>query len=147
MKPTRQPTTDTINDPMNPAALLRAAVIYLNSHGWTQGTFFLSFDPEPFPPACALGAINVCAHGEPTLSAVRPDDDPNTDAAIAAMRVFAAYLDPDYGIHHLDHEATCAIDVIGDWNDDKARTLGEVVEALTDAARDWETAHPAGGAG
>jgi hypothetical protein len=34
----------------------------------------------------------------------------------------------------------------GHWNDDKGRTLTEVIEALTDAADDWDRTHHTGGA-
>lgn len=151
MNPTRQPVPDTTTDPMNPAALLRSAAVYLKAHGWTQGAFFQSFDfmatdPKPFPAACASGAISVCAHGRPVLGSDDSANDCDTDAAITAMRVFAAYLDPEYGTNATTVIGPSAIDVIGDWNDDKGRTIGEVIEALTDAAGDWEAAHPTGGA-
>lgn len=149
MKPTRQPTTDTTTDPMNPAALLRGAVLYLQSHGWTQGQFFdLSIEWDgPFVPACASGAIMTAAHGYcPPFGWISIDADPTpeADAAIRAMRVLAAWLDLEF----TPNSAYCAsaIDVIGDWNDYDGRTLDEVIETLTDAADDWDGAHPTGGA-
>jgi hypothetical protein len=141
MKATHPPVPDTTLDPMNPAVLLRGAALYLFLHGWIRGTFFDVASGKPFPPACTLGAINMCAHGRAILGSDDDADDTNSDAAIKAMRIFAAHIDTDY-----DATETSAIDVVGDWNDDQGRTIGEVIEALTDAARDWEAAHPTGGA-
>ena len=90
-------------------------------------------------------AINVCAHGRPILCADDTAEDANTDAAIRAMRVFAAYLDPEYTEYNF-RERGSAIDIVSDWNDYDGRTVGEVIDALIDAAADWDRAHPAGGA-
>ena len=141
MNPTRQPTPDMTTDPMNPAALLRGAALYLFWHGWHKGGFFDFASGKPFPRACALGAINASAHGRAILGSDDDAHDADSDAAIKAMRVFAAHIDPEY-----DANATSAIDVIGDWNDDQDRTVGEVINMLTDAACDWEAAHRTGGA-
>jgi hypothetical protein len=148
MKPTHQPTASTASDdPMRPSALLRGAAVYLCTHGWTQHQFYdLVADTDgPFPPACASGAIMTCATGRCLATGIYTldgDEDPETLAAIRALRVLAAYLEPDYTG---DLYETSAIDVIGDWNDHDGRTLDEVIETLTDAATDWDTTH-AGGA-
>lgn len=136
-------TTDT--DPMRPSALLRGAATYLKAYGWTKGQFFelLADTDQPFVPACASGAIVTAACGSNLSSFFNDADDPQITAAISAMRVLAAWLDVDCDSTPY---VTSAIDVIGDWNDDKGRTLDEVLEALTEAADDWETAHPTGGA-
>jgi hypothetical protein len=142
MNPTRQPTRESVNDPvLTPPVLLRGAALYLFLHGWNKGGFFDFASGKPFPPACALGAINISAYGRAILGSDDDADDANTDAAIKAMRVFAAHIDPEYDVN-----VTSAIDVVGDWNDDQSRTVGEVILMLTDAACDWEAAHPSGGA-
>ncbi|MEU4694332.1 hypothetical protein [Actinoplanes sp. NPDC023714] len=147
MKPTHKPTpTPDIDPAMNPAALLRAAALYLAQHGWAQGEFFDQMFANAFPPACSLGAINICAHGRPILCADETAEDENTDAAIRAMRVFAAYLDPDYGTTDDPTAGTSAIDIVSGWNDHDSRTMAEVIETLTDAADDWDRIHPTGGA-
>jgi hypothetical protein len=154
MKPTQTPTTDLVSDPMRPSALLRGAGIYLDQHGWTKGQFFEQlFDAEgPFLPACASGAIMTAAHGYcPAFGWISLDAEPTpeADAAITAMRVFAAHLDPEYAACTIEKNcAYCpsAIDVIGDWNDYDGRTIGEVIETLMDAADDSDRAHPTGGA-
>jgi hypothetical protein len=148
MKATHQPPTHDHEAGMAPADLLRGAALYLRRHGWTQGEFFdlLADTDSPFPPACTSGAIITAAYGRCLATGICTldgDQDPETVAAIAAMRVFAAYLDLEYTGTGYD---TSAIDVIGDWNDHDGRTLDEVIEALTDAANDWQAAHPTGGA-
>jgi hypothetical protein len=77
------------------------------------------------------------------------DEDPETEAARRALRAFAAYIDLEYHACAAQYPHVfnaSAIDVIGDWNDDDGRTLGEVIETLLDAATDWETTHHTGGA-
>jgi hypothetical protein len=149
MKATHNPTLDTSTDPAtNPAALLRGAVIYLQTHGWTQGQFYdlLANTDGPFPPACASGAIMSAATGQCHklgIVALVGDEDHETVAAIRAMRAFADWINDGY---IPENYPVSAIDIIGDWNDDKGRTLAEVLEALTDAANDWQAAHPTGGA-
>jgi hypothetical protein len=139
-----------IDPAMTPAALLRGAGLYLQRHGWIQGEIFGDGGTtDAFPPACAIGAVNVSAHGQPILSSADGSDDDLTDAAIRAMRVFAASLDPEYSACSAEHPHICdrsAIDIIGDWNDEDGRTLDEVVEALTEAADDWDRIHATGGA-
>jgi hypothetical protein len=150
MKATHKPPTTAATDPMRPSVLLRGAAIYLGTHGWTQHQFYelLADTADPFLPACASGAIMTAAHGCcPNLgwTSLHVEQSAEANAAILAMRVLAAYVDPEYTV---DANAYCtsAIDVIGDWNDDQGRTLDEVIQTLMDAANDWETAHPNGGA-
>jgi hypothetical protein len=148
MKATHQPPTLDHDPGMTPADLLRGAAAYLRRYGWTQGEFYdlLADTDGPFPPACTSGAIITAAYGRCLATGICTldgDEDPETVAAIAAMRVFAAYLDLEYTGNGYD---TSAIDVIGDWNDHDGRTLDEVIDTLMDAANDWETAHHTGGA-
>ena len=152
MKATHPPTNliglhleppDTADPALTPADLLRGAALYLWRHGWLQGDFFDLLDDQPFPRACTLGAINICAHGRPILGSDDTAEDDLTDAAIRAMRVLAAHLDPDYG---QPDNPTSAIDIVSGWNDDDCRTLPDVVDALRDAADDYDRTHPTGGA-
>ncbi len=137
MKATHNQTVDPDDDTaLTPADLLRGAATYLRRHGWIKGTIFDLLSPEPFPPACAIGAINMATYGRPILNADDNHDDPETDQVIRALRVFASTLDPDY-----DPFETSAVDLIGDWNDQPSRTRHDVVQALTEAADDWDTAH------
>lgn len=145
MNSTRRPLINTTDDPdMNPAALLRGAATYLQQYGWTTGEFYASSDNHNrFPAACSLGAINVCAHGRPILSSAETAEDYLTNAAIAAMRVFASHLDADYGTGLRE---ISAIDIVSAWNDQDGMTRDEVIEELNQAAADWDDVHPDGGA-
>ncbi len=135
------PGLDLVDPVLTPAVLLRGAALYLQRHGWIRGEFFDLLTEAAFPPACSLGAINICAHGRPILCSDDGSQDTDTDAAITAMRVLAATLDPDYGTGE-----TSAIDIVSAFNDHPDRTLDDIVQALTEAADDWDRAHPAGGA-
>jgi hypothetical protein len=147
MKATHSPTIAPVSDPMRPSALLRGAALYLGTHGWTQHQFYdLVADTNgPFPPACASGAIMTAATGKCLATGMcgcyDDNDNAETVAIVRALRVFAAFLDPDYSTADAS-----AIDVIGDWNDHDGRNRGEVIETLMDAANDWENTHHTGGA-
>jgi hypothetical protein len=146
MKATHHPLTSDLGTGMTPAELLRGAALYLTRHGWLQGDFFDLLAEAAFPPACSLGAINICAHGRPILGSDDTAEDAHTDAAIRAIRMFAASLDPEYAATAGTPYGTSAIDVVSDWNDHDGRTLDDVITALTDAADDWDRTHPTGGA-
>ena len=149
MKATHNLPTTPVSDPMRPSALLRGAVIYLGTYGWTQHEFYdMTADTDgPFPPACTSGAIMTAAtgrclaHGMCTLDG---DEDPETIAALRTMRYFADWLDCESA--PAEAFPVSSIDVIGDWNDYDGRTRDEVIEILTDAANDWDTTHATGGA-
>ena len=152
MKATHKPPTTTAPhltipasaDPaLPPSLLLRCAATYIEIYGRTTGEFFDLLSAQPFPPACAGGAINIAAHGRPVLCSDDGTDDAVTDAAITAMRVFAASLDPDFAAG--DH-SVCAIDIVSGFNDDPHTTDTDVILALTEAADDWDRAHIPGGA-
>ena len=139
MKATHNLASDTTTDlALTPAALLRGAALYLQQHGWTRGEFFDLLESQPFPRACALGAINICAHGRPILASDDGSEDLNSDAAITAMRVLAAFLDTGYATGAAD---TSAIDIVAAFNDDPATTFDELIDMLNEAADDWDKAH------
>ena len=123
---------------LTPSLLLRCAALYLTAYGRTTGEFFDLLADQPFPPACAGGAINIAAHGRPILCSDDGTDDAVTDAAITAMRVFAASLDVDYAA---GDTSVSAIDIIGGFNDDPHTTTTDVVQALNQAADDWDRLH------
>jgi hypothetical protein len=150
MKATHRPPLDTTPQlEFTPAELLRGAAFYLGRHGWTQHQFYDMFaDTDgPFPPACASGAIMSAASGRclgDGTCTIDGGENPETIYAVRAMRVLASWVDLDFtASSYLD---TSAIDVIGDWNDDDSRTVGDVIEALQDAADDWDRLHSTGGA-
>ena len=134
---------DTADPALTPGLLLRCAAHYLTAYGRTVGEFFDLLSDQPWPPACATGAINIAAHGKAILCADDQAEDAVTDAAIAAIRVFAASLDVDYAN---GDTSTSAIDIIAFFNDHPNTTTAQVVQALTDAADDWDRLHPGGAA-
>jgi hypothetical protein len=134
---------DSADPALPPSLLLQCAATYIATYGRTTGEFFDMLADTAFPPACAGGAINIAAHGRPILCADDDADDAVTDAAITAMRVFAASLDADYGNGTGD---TSAIDIIAAFNDNPHTTDTDVIAALNEAADEWDRAHPAGGA-
>ena len=134
---------DTADPALTPGLLLRCAAHYLSTYGRTVGEFFDLLSDQPWPPACATGAINIAAHGKAILCADDQAEDAVTDAAIAAIRVFAASLDVDYAN---GDTSTSAIDIIAFFNDHPNTTTAQVVQALTDAADDWDRLHPGGAA-
>ncbi|MGK5681341.1 DUF6197 family protein [Actinoplanes sp. URMC 104] len=148
MKATHPPTTTPASDPMRPSALLHGAASYLKIHGWTQHQFYdmVADTKGPFPPACTSGAIMSAATGRRLrlgFATDAGDEAGERNAAMRALRVFAAWIDLEYD--PLSY-STSAIDVVGDWNDYDGRTRDEVIETLTDAATHWETIHHPGGA-
>jgi hypothetical protein len=147
MKATHTLPTSDLDTGMTPADLLRGAALYLRRHGRITGEFFDLLADAAFPPACTLGAINICAHGRPILSSDDVAEDPYTDAAIRAMRVLAAHLDTDYA-RTMDIFAytASAIDIVSGFNDDPDTTDDDAINALTEAADDWDRAHTTGGA-
>ncbi|WP_456049081.1 DUF6197 family protein [Actinoplanes sandaracinus] len=142
MQATHNPPLTASDTGMTPAELLRGAALYLQHRGWTTHQFYdlVGGDAGPFPPACAVGALYVAAYGNIRLFIYDQLAKPG-DAVRAAGRFFAAYLDPEY-----DTTGTTYIDVISDWNDFEGQTLADVIEALTDAATEWDGIHCAGGA-
>ncbi len=128
---------------VTPADLLRGAALYLRRHGRITGEFFDLVADAAFPPACTLGAINICAHGRPILCSDDGTQDADTDAAITAARLLAASLDSDYAT---GNTAVSAIDIIAGFNDDPDTTDDDAINALTEAADDYDRAHTTGGA-
>lgn len=135
MHPTQNPpTTTTPAAEITPAVILRGAARYLELHGWHRGDAFQPDTGRPFPPACALGAIQAAVTG--TANRVTSADIP---AMCSAELVLAAHLDDDP-----DRLDTDPFELIGDWNDHADRTAAQVITALTEAADDWDRIHTGG---
>ncbi len=76
---------------LSPAVVLRGAARYLQSHGWTQGTYYPNGSTSPFPPACLVGAISMAVHGRRTASPFITDGH-ISNACVDAVGVFIDYL-------------------------------------------------------
>src|SRR4051812_4988966 len=104
-----------------PAALLRAAADYLNTHGWHRTALYLN-DGTATPAACAIGAIHAAACGHPRYAHSCPHgSDTNASAYEQAVRAIAGLLlDQQLGpdVQYPDYSA-----LVEDWNDDQHQTL------------------------
>jgi hypothetical protein len=148
MHPTQQPTSQLVDRSSTPAAVLRHAAIYLWRYGWTQAAFYRQPDPQvehPFPPACTVGAIRAAVFGQPMdalydttgMQLDNPDHNALVEQCMAAQRVLAAEVDPEF-----DPDESGTLDVIADWNDTYGRTIADVLIALYSAADQWDATHP-----
>lgn len=136
MHPTHNPHTSTVDaGALTPAVILRGAARYLELHGFHQGNFYPEQAAGPFPPACAAGAIHAATCGRPVYFVDELAQDERL-VSNAAKLVLAAHL----GDGRILADYT-PLQVIADWNDVDGRTRAEVIEALRDAADDWDWRH------
>jgi hypothetical protein len=144
MNPTHNPihtnSTDTAPPPwITPADLLRGAALYLERHGWHQGDMFADLD-QPFPAACATGAIRMAACGT-----TNPSHTGSRAAEVtAAIKLLAFYLEDNVyePVDHRDLEDHWAyFNYVGDWNDEKGQTAAAVIDVLRAAADHYDRLH------
>lgn len=138
MHPTH--TTPTVEP--TPADTLRAAALYVQRHGWYQGSLYDPACAAPFPAACALGAITIAAIGAPDWG-VLFDQQP---ACQAAIEVLALHLAADIPYDLVDLDLIDLIEWVSGWNDADERTAFDVHDALQAAATEWQTDHTGGAA-
>ena len=122
-----------------PADTLRCAATYLITHGWHQGDRFADTAAgNPFPPASADGAIRAAVYGHPNDTAeLAGKPGWHVDIATAALADWlglADILDSQNLLGWLDDST----DAVADWNDTPGRTLHQVLQALHDAAEDYD---------
>ncbi|MFI7210552.1 hypothetical protein ACIBP4_02580 [Micromonospora maritima] len=138
MNPTQKPTTTlgALAD-LNPADILRCAARYLEIHGWTQRDYY-SNQGGTFPPACAVGAIGMAAHGR--ILAVPGERGSGARDCTRAVDYLTDYLS-DLGIIACgDDWNTAPTDVI-DWNDRDDQTAEQVITTLRAAADNYDWNH------
>ena len=131
-----------------PADTLRCAATYLTTHGWHQGDRFATpASGSPFPAASVDGAIRAAVYGYPN-DAAELDGKPgwHVDIATAALADWLGLAD----IHDSQSLLTWlddSTDAVAGWNDAPSRTLHQVLQALHDAANDYDhtLAHTAKG--
>ncbi len=124
--------------PVTPADILRGAARYLEIHGWTQRDHY-SNQGGPFPPACALGAIGMAAHGR--LVALPCNSGPGRSDARRARQYLTDYL-TDLGTITApadDWDTTPA--TVYDWNDRDEQTAETVIATLRAAADNYTWAY------
>jgi hypothetical protein len=139
MHPTHNPPTGVSAEP-SPADVLRAAALYLDRYGWHQGHFYAdetlppSQRSNPFPPACAIGAIRVAVTGRRTEPAEVHHDPDQLVVINRAVCVLADHLGIDPDRYDPVYEVGC-------WNDVPMRTISEVTTVLHAAATEWDQRH------
>ncbi|MFI6331876.1 hypothetical protein ACIBBG_26645 [Micromonospora chersina] len=143
MKATQKPPALA---PVTPADLLRMAALYLRRHGWHQGTYYNSTTDSLTPPACAAGAIGIACAGHRVEHFAQLDPDALADY-LAALGAFVDYLDAFYPLFLVDEDGFVIDEHTSpySWNDDPARTAGQVITALDAAADEWDRLHIQGG--
>jgi len=142
MKPTHNPSIADVTD-VTPADLLRGAALYLQLHGWHQGSLYADDDPtNPTPAACSQGGIGMAAFGQ-RIPEHAPTSHRNEWRDFKrASDFFNDYLNltgakPAPAEDQEDWEGPS----VGDWNDEPDRTAGQVHAALIAAADEFERTH------
>ncbi|WP_433494356.1 DUF6197 family protein [Micromonospora sp. CA-248089] len=138
MNPTQKPTTTpgALAD-LTPADTLRCAARYLEIHGWIKGTYY-SNQGGTFPPACAVGAIGMAAHGR--LITIPATHGSGARDCTRAIDYLTHYL-TDLGIiAYGDDWNTAPTDAI-DWNDRDDQTAERVITTLRAAADNYDWTH------
>ena len=138
MNPTQKPTTTpgALAD-LTPADTLRCAARYLEIHGWTQGTHY-SNQGGTFPPACAVGAIGMAAHGR--LVMLPCNSGSGRREARRARKYLTAYL-ADTGALTIPANDWQGWPTVTDWNDRDGQTAEQVITTLRAAADNYDWTH------
>jgi hypothetical protein len=102
---------------------LRDAAAYLARHGWIQGAYYDSDASGSNPAACTVGAIAMVCYGGPQPAPALMFDKPG-------------YLEFEAAVSYLDATLRdeCDQESVYTWNDDRARTLKDVLQVLVEVA-------------
>jgi hypothetical protein len=111
---------------VTPATTLRAAALYLDRHGWIQGSYYDPAATVFTPAACTVGAIGMVCYGGPVDAPAQHFDDPGWDDFETAVAYVDRYLIVE---HDLD---------VYSFNDAKGRTADQVRAVLRAAADEWD---------
>jgi hypothetical protein len=122
-----------------PAELLRRAARALETGEvtWGQGDFITTSGCR-----CALGTITyaadgiACTDGNPRH--ITSDALTRINATLAAATLADWITQRLDGIPAYDDGELNIIETVGEWNDRTGRSLDDVIEALTDAADEWD---------
>ncbi len=129
--------TDDSTVVVTPADILRGAARYLEIHGWTRATYY-SNHGGPFPPACAIGAIGMAAHGR--LVTLPCTSGPGRHDARRARDYHTAYL-TDTGVLSIPADDFRPWPTVIDWNDRPDQTAVAVIASLHAAADEYVWTH------
>ncbi|MFY1675064.1 DUF6197 family protein [Plantactinospora sp. WMMB334] len=145
MNPTQKPdTTAAALADLTPAVILRCAARYLELHGWIQDSYHQPNTTDPFPPACAVGAISMAIYGY--RDAVPSDRTTALSAAWRLLertiRVLDNHIDATEDLPgELDGDTPYGDPVSYGWNDLPCQTRERVIAALRTAADDYDRTH------
>jgi len=120
MQPTHTPVALTR---VTTARTPRDAASYLARHGWIQGAYYDCDAAGLTPAACTVGAIAMVCYGEPQLAPALMFNKPG----FAQFEAAVSYLDATL-------RDECDQESVYTWNDDRARTLKDVLQVLVEVA-------------
>ena len=126
-KPATAPTA--IRALVTPAVTLRATALYLDRHGWCQGSYYDQAATVFTPAACLVGALGMVCYGGPVDAPALNYHDPRFGEFDAAYAYLDRYLLDRYEL------------VAYEFNDARGRTADEVIAALRSAADEWDRTH------
>ncbi|MEV6601970.1 hypothetical protein AB0M36_34720 [Actinoplanes sp. NPDC051346] len=128
---------------VTPADILRGAADYLETHGWIQKAYYGPDLANPFPSACADGALGMAAYGEcaliPSENIRHPqfrDYQLAADYLIGYLNQTTEPLNDDW----TDEFTSDRPDPFG-WNDAEGQTAEHVIATLRAAADEYAWQH------
>jgi hypothetical protein len=102
--------------------VLRSAALYLERHGWIQGSYYDTTSQVFTPAACLVGAIGMVCYGGPVDAPAQHFDDPG-------------YLDFEEALLHLDRYLLVEDGSESyEFNDANGRRVEDVLHVLREAA-------------
>jgi hypothetical protein len=108
--------------PGTAGSVLRSAALYLERHGWIQGSYYDATSGVFTPPACLVGAIGMVCYGGPVDAPAQHFDDPG-------------FLDFEEAVLHLDrYLLVMSGSQAYEFNDAPGRTAADVITVLRKAA-------------
>ena len=125
MQPTQTPFA-----PISAATVTRTlldAATYLSRHGWIQGAYYDDANPGLCPAACTVGAIAMVCYGSPVQAPALMFEHPG----FASFEAAVSYLDATL-------RDECDQESVYTWNDDRCRTVGDVLHMLSEVAESFE---------
>jgi membrane-bound lytic murein transglycosylase B len=131
---------------LTPADILRCAARYLQTHGWIQGNHYQPNTIESFPPACALGAIDIAIYGHRNAAPNNRTEEERANWRLLNRTTahLAAYLwDAGSVTEHDYYGGLCCSDreIVSDWNDEDGHDLAVILDILTSAADEYDWTH------
>jgi hypothetical protein len=118
--------THTLVAPNTAASITRTlldAASYLRRYGWIQGAYYDCDSAGLTPAACTVGAIAMVCYGQPQAAPALMFEKPG----FAQFEAAVSYLDATL-------RDECDQESVYTWNDDRDRTVGDVLHMLAEVA-------------